>query len=195
MIRGIVGLGSLVVAGMIAIACGGTPKPADAPAQTTAAGAPASSAPAPSASGAAPTAAAAPSSSSGSWTSTPLTPVSPAGSASAGSAAPPPAHPFAKNAVEATSMIDDAINSKANELTACVEDARKRRKDPHAKIVVQVGIDENGRLIGVEMPKGEKKDKALSDCLLQALHGAPFPESHAGVITVRKTFEDKAVYR
>ena len=30
---------------------------------------------------------------------------------------------------------------------------------------------------------------------IAALRGAPFPKSHAGVITLRKTFEDKAVYR
>ena len=50
-------------------------------------------------------------------------------------------------------------------------------------------------MLGVKLPKEEKKDKEFVDCILAALRGAPFPKSHAGVITVRKTFEDKAVYR
>ena len=115
-------------------------------------------------------------------------------SASAGPCRPP-AHPFASNAVEATSLIDDAITSRANELDECVEAARTRRKSAHEKIVVEVGIDEEGHMLGVKLPKGGEADKALADCVLAALRGAPFPRSHAGVITVRKTFEDKAVYR
>ena len=108
---------------------------------------------------------------------------------------PAPAHPFASNAAEATSLIDDAITSRANELGKCVEAARTRRKSLHEKIVLEVGIDEEGHMLGVKLPKGEKNDKALVDCVLAALRGAPFPRSHSGVITVRKTFEDKAVYR
>ena len=61
--------------------------------------------------------------------------------------------------------------------------------------MVEVGIDEEGHMLGVQLPNKEKKDKALVDCMLDALRGAPFPQSHAGVITVRRTFEDKAVYR
>jgi hypothetical protein len=82
-----------------------------------------------------------------------------------------------------------------NELSACVEDARTRRKNAHEKIVVEIGIDQEGHMLGVKLPKGEKNDKALVDCVLGALRAAPFPRSHSGVITVRKTFEDKAVYR
>ncbi len=117
--------------------------------------------------------------------STPGTPPTPA----------PPAHPFANSPDEATSLIDDAITSRANELGACVDAARARRKTPHAKLVLEVGIDEEGHMLGVKLPKGEKPDKAFVDCVLASLRGAPFPKSHAGVITVRKTFEDKAVYR
>lgn len=50
-------------------------------------------------------------------------------------------------------------------------------------------------MLGVQLPKKEKKDKELVNCVLAALRGAPFPKSHSGVITVRKTFEDRAVYR
>jgi hypothetical protein len=103
------------------------------------------------------------------------------------------ARPFAHNAEEATSFIDDAITSRSNDLVTCVNDARTRHKDIHAKIVVEIGIDQEGHLLGVKMPKGVKNDKPLTDCFLAALHGAPFPRSHAGVVTVRRTFEDKQV--
>ncbi len=92
-------------------------------------------------------------------------------------------------------MIDDAITSRANELADCVEAARTRRKSPHAKLVIEVGIDEEGHMLGITLPKGEKPDKVFTECVLTSLRGAAFPKSHAGVITVRKTFEDKAVYR
>jgi hypothetical protein len=92
-------------------------------------------------------------------------------------------------------MIDDAITSRVDDVTACVDAARARRKSPHEKIVVEIGIDQEGHMLGVKLPKGEKPDKALVDCVLTALRQAPFPRSHSGVITVRKTFEDKAVYK
>jgi hypothetical protein len=191
---------SLVLAAMFgAVACGGS-KPAatatDAPAAGAATGATAPAA-AGTASSSSPTPTASPTSAPAPTVVTPAT-ANP-GSAPAASSAPPPpappAHPFAHNAEEATSLIDDAIATKTNEVVACVDAARTRRKDAHAKIVVTVGIDELGHLIGIELPKGEKKDKALVDCMLDALRTAPFPTSHAGVITVKKTFEDKAVYR
>ena len=50
-------------------------------------------------------------------------------------------------------------------------------------------------MLGVTLPKKEKHDQVFVDCVIAALRAAPFPKSHAGVITVRKTFEDKAVYR
>jgi hypothetical protein len=195
--RGMKGLGSLVALAMVIVcegACGGAAKDAppaasaapassSAPAETTAAATPSSGAAAPST---ATTASGAPAGSSA---------PAATGDSSAPAAPAPQAHPFAKNAEEATSLIDDAINAKAVGLTACVDAARARRKDKHARIVVTVGIDEDGHMIGVELPKGEKKDKALTDCLLDALRDAPFPKSHAGVITVKRTFEDKTVYR
>jgi hypothetical protein len=122
-----------------------------------------------------------------------------AGPAPAASAAPadagPPAKPFAENAEQATSLIDDAISSRSNDLLTCVNDSHARKKDIHAKIVVEVGIDQEGHLLGVKMPKGAKPDRPLAECFMNALRGAPFPRSHSGVITVRRTFEDKAVVR
>ncbi len=177
--------GARVLLAMVVIGCGATPKTPSPPA-----------APDGDASAAA---LAAPSDTSGSGTSAPPAPA-PADSAAAASApdagaagAAPDAKPFAHNAEEATSFIDDAITSRSNDLVTCVNDARTRHKDIHAKIVVEIGIDQEGHLLGVKMPKGAKDDKPLVSCMLAALRGAPFPRSHAGVVTVRRTFEDKQV--
>ena len=113
------------------------------------------------------------------------------GDAGKGSDAPkPPERPFAKTSAEATSLIDDAVNTRQKELGRCVISAQERRKNPHAIVSVEIGIDQEGSLIGVKTPKGAVADKALNDCVRDALHGAPFPRSKAGVITMKKTFSD-----
>jgi hypothetical protein len=176
---------SLVGSAMIAIGCGGAPKGG---ARSPSAGTPSAGAV-----DAADSGSVVASGDAGAAASVATNPGDPAASVSAAPA--PPTHPFAKNGAEATSLIDDAITSRSNELGECVEAARTRRKSPHAKLVLEVGIDEEGHMLGVKLPKGETPDKTLVDCVLAALRGAPFPKSHAGVITVRKTFEDKQVYR
>jgi hypothetical protein len=189
MIHGMTKWGSRVGLAMIAIGCGGSPKSAASAPTGTAA--PQSAATTDSA--AAPPPAAASASAAGAGQPAPSAP--PSASAATAVTPPPPEHPFAKNAVEATSLIDDAINSRVDGLGKCVDGARARRKSAHEKLVVEVGIDEEGHMLGVQLPKHEKKDPEFVNCVIDALHGAPFPRSHAGVITVRKTFEDKAVYR
>jgi hypothetical protein len=182
---------------MIAIGCGGPPKgAASSPSAaatssgTVAGGDSAAAAPTPGTS--------APAAGAGSAAAT-NDPASAAGATASPTASTPPpapaARPFAHNAEEATSLIDDAITSRSNELGQCVDAARARRKSPHAKLVVEVGIDEEGHMLGVTLPKKEKLDGAFTDCVFSSLRAAPFPKSHSGVITVRKTFEDKAVYR
>lgn len=104
------------------------------------------------------------------------------------------ARPFAKNAAEATSFIDDAVESRQSDIAKCVQDARARHKDPHAKVDFDLGIDQEGTLIGVKTPKGLKEDKALNECIRSALRGAPFPKSNAGVVTVRKSYSGDLVY-
>ncbi len=181
--HGIAAVGSAVVVTMIAIGCGGPPKTAAPPTGETAGATATASAPS--------TATDATDGGAAAAASTTGANAAPADAGPSG----PPEKPFAHNAEEATSFIDDAITSRSNELVACVNEARTRKKDPHAKIVVEVGIDEEGHLLGVKMPKGAKPDKPLVDCILSAVRGAPFPRSHAGVITVRRTFEDRAVTR
>lgn len=105
------------------------------------------------------------------------------------------AKPFAKSGLEATSMIDDAITSKHAEIAKCVRAARERRKDPHAAVVVELGIDQEGSLIGTKTAKGQKADPPLLDCVRDALRDAPFPRSKAGVITVTRRFSDEVVYK
>jgi hypothetical protein len=106
-----------------------------------------------------------------------------------------PAHPFAKNAGEATALIDDAVSSRASAILVCVQQVRTRRKDVHAKIAIEIGIDQEGGLLGVEPVKGQPVDRPFLDCVREALRGAPFPKSHTGVITIKKTFEDTVVYK
>jgi hypothetical protein len=108
---------------------------------------------------------------------------------------PPPPHPFASTSAEATSLIDAAIDERASSLFPCVVAARTRRKNPHEKIQIEVGLDEQGHLMGVKAPKGAPSDPELFHCAQEALTGANFPTSHAGIITVTKTFEDQAVYK
>jgi hypothetical protein len=108
---------------------------------------------------------------------------------------PPPEHPFASNASEATSLIDAAVDARAPLLLPCITAARAHRKNPHEKIQIEVGLDETGHLMGIKAPKGAPSDPELFACAQKALTGANFPTSHAGIITVTKTFEDQAVYR
>jgi hypothetical protein len=107
----------------------------------------------------------------------------------------PPEHPFAATSSEATSLIDAAIDSRSQSLIPCIVAARARRKNAHDKIQIEVGLDEQGHLMGVEAPRGAPKDVELFACAQKALAGANFPTSHAGIITVTKTFEDQAVYK
>jgi hypothetical protein len=127
-------------------------------------------------------------------------PSAPAASAApappdAGVAPPAPAErPFAKTALEATNLIDDAIETRRSGILQCVQAARGRRHEPRARIEFELGIDQEGTLIGVKPPKGQKADRALDECVRDALQGAPFPRSTAGVVTVRKGFSDELVY-
>lgn len=116
------------------------------------------------------------------------------GAAGSSSAAAAPAassseRPFAASAPEATQLINDAIEKHNAGVRKCVEEYRARKNIPHERVEISVGIDQEGRLLGATLKKG-KPDQELSDCLHRALAGAPFPRSHAGVITMTKTFEE-----
>ena len=124
-----------------------------------------------------------------------------AGDASAASTAPASAgssdagaeagsdRPFAGSAAEATQMITDAVDKKQSEIAKCVQQYRFRTHLAHEKVSVNMGIDQEGRLIGVTLPKN-KEDKELTACVQKELRDTKFPRSHAGVITITRTFQE-----
>jgi hypothetical protein len=103
--------------------------------------------------------------------------------------------PFAKTALEAQSLIQEQVEAHIKPLWKCVEQLRAAKGDLHKAIAVDIGIDQDGNLIGVTMAnaKHSELDTTTRDCMLGALHGLPFPRSNAGVITVRETFKDERI--
>lgn len=97
--------------------------------------------------------------------------------------------PFAGSASEATQLITEAVDKKQDAIGRCVQQYRFRTHLAHEKVSINIGIDQEGRLIGVTLPKG-KQDKELVDCVQKELRDAAFPRSHAGVITITRTFEE-----
>jgi hypothetical protein len=129
-----------------------------------------------------------------------------AGVASSGDAGPPatpagadagPERPFASTPLEAQSLIQAQIDKRMKQLWVCVTDWRAKTGQAHKGIAVDIGIDQEGNLMGIATPNAKKGDldPALRDCMMGVLRGMPFPRSHAGVITVRQTFEDSTVYQ
>ena len=108
--------------------------------------------------------------------------------------AAPRERPVAKTTAEAQSLISDAVEEQHKAIFACVAATRARRNEPHAKIQVNLAIDQEGRLVGVQLPPGaqvsQTEDKMIVDCVREALGPAVFPASRAGIITMKKTFED-----
>ncbi len=134
----------------------------------------------------------------GAQTKTDSAPASAArGPIDAGAPDAPKERPFASSPMEAQSMIQSAIDGQVTALWKCVEDYRTRVKDPHKQVVVDVGIDQEGILMAVTTatPKKGDLEPVLKGCLYQALRDLPFPRSHAGVITVRESLKDTAVYQ
>jgi hypothetical protein len=98
-------------------------------------------------------------------------------------------HPFAGSAAEATQLIGIAVEKKGDAVMKCVADYRTRKNMPHERVTIVMGIDQEGRLLGATLPKG-KDDKPLVECVQRALEGAAFPRSHAGVISITKSYEE-----
>jgi hypothetical protein len=108
----------------------------------------------------------------------------------------PPERPFAKTPLEAQSLIQGQIDARSKVLWKCVDAYRAQKGDPHKPVIADIGIDQEGNLIGVTAPnakQGGDLDPALRSCLTDGLRGLAFPRSHAGVITVRQTFKDTQV--
>jgi hypothetical protein len=183
----------------MAMACGGAQTPADAPAGGGGSGATASAS-ATAGSGGGATAGTAGATAGGGSTAAGGTGGSgpaagtPAATATAAAAAPAE-KPFAHNAQEAQNLIQATIDEHLKTLWKCVADWRGRVKDAHRALAVDIGIDQEGVLLGVVSPNPKKNpiDDPLKACLDGSLRGLPFPRSHAGVITVRQTFSDTVV--
>jgi hypothetical protein len=97
--------------------------------------------------------------------------------------------PFAGSAAEATQLITEAVDKKQDALKKCVQEYRYRTHLAHDKVTISIGIDQEGRIIGVMLPKN-KEDKDLTACVQGALKDTVFPRSHAGVITIMRSFEE-----
>lgn len=121
---------------------------------------------------------------------TPAASASSASSASADAGPPVKAEkPFAGSTAEATQMVSAAIDKHREGIYACVTSYRKRKNLAHARVEVQVGIDQEGNLLGATLGKG-KQDEELTSCVQKALANAPFPRSHSGVISFTKVYEE-----
>jgi outer membrane biosynthesis protein TonB len=117
--------------------------------------------------------------------------AAPAPSASvAAEDAGPVERPFAASASEATQLVNDAVDGKSDAIRLCVRAARQRRGDPHSRVDIEFGIDQEGHLIGVKLASKQPADASLLACVRDALRTAPFPRSHAGVITITRTYEE-----
>jgi hypothetical protein len=103
----------------------------------------------------------------------------------------PVEHPFAKSAAEATDLIQNALETRMGQMWKCIDAKRARAKNPHLYVVVNIGIDQEGTLIGVSALKQADTDETLNHCLMDALDRSPWPKSHAGIITVKQEFTDK----
>lgn len=112
-------------------------------------------------------------------------------------AAPPAAseRPFASTPLETQSMIQREIDVHRKPLWKCVEDYRTKVGDPHLAVTVDIGIDQEGHLIGVTEMRRGGIDPTLQACMTEILRVAAFPRSHTGVITVKQVFQDAGVYR
>lgn len=104
----------------------------------------------------------------------------------------PVERPFAKDPKQAVSMMDAAVDTRQKKIGKCVDAFRLRKKDKWAKLVLKIGVDQEGTLIGVTGKESESDPQAI-DCVRIALRRAPFPKSHAGVIEIVKTFEYQAM--
>lgn len=114
-----------------------------------------------------------------------------ASDAGASADAAPPPKPFAGSASEATQLIGDAVDKGSAQVLKCVAEYRARKNLPHERVTISMGIDQEGHLLGATLPKG-KTDATLSACVQSALANAPFPRSHAGVISITKSYEEIA---
>jgi len=193
-VSGTIGAG-LAVAVALVMACGGSRSSAPAPAAPSAAVSASAGPSAPTTASAGPAGVSSATASGGNSAPSTATGAAPDG-ATTPAAASPGERPFARDALEAQQIIQSQIDAHIKQLWACVNDYRAKKKNLHKGVVVAIGIDEEGNLLGVTSANAKhgELDKTLKQCMFSALHGLPFPRSHAGIITVKQSFNDMAVY-
>ena len=125
----------------------------------------------------------------------PTKPATSAAGASPPSSGPaqPVERPFAASAAQATDLIGDVLDKRSGPMNKCIAEYRTRKNLPNERVEISVGIDQNGLLIGANLKKTAKQpapDPTLDKCMQEALAGAPFPKSHAGIITMTKSYEN-----
>lgn len=125
----------------------------------------------------------------------PTKPATTAAGASAPAASPaqPAERPFAASAAQATELIGDVLDKRSGPMNKCISEYRTRKNLPNERVEISVGIDQNGILIGATLKKTAKQptpDPALDKCMQEALASALFPKSHAGIITMTKSYEN-----
>jgi hypothetical protein len=76
----------------------------------------------------------------------------------------------------------------------CVAAARARRNEPNAEITIDIGIDRDGSLIGAKTPRGASPDDELNACVVQALHGAHFPQTDGGALVLTRRYSKETGY-
>lgn len=101
-----------------------------------------------------------------------------------------PERPFAGSGAEAFQLVSAQIDKHREAMSDCVDAYRKRKKLPTQRVEVQVGIDQEGNLLGATLAKSKQQDPELSGCVQKALSTAVFPKSHAGVISITKVYQE-----
>lgn len=86
-------------------------------------------------------------------------------------------------------MINEVMDSRSETVNACVAKAIARTSGSVSEIAVDVGVDQEGGLIGVKAARGSATDTTLNSCLVDALRGANFPRSRLGVVIATERFE------
>jgi len=100
--------------------------------------------------------------------------------------------PFPRRFIKALGLVKRSA-AEVNRELKLLDAKRARAKDSHLYVVVNIGIDQEGTLIGVSALKQADTDEVLNRCIMDSLQGVPWPKSHAGVITVKQEFKDKPI--
>jgi hypothetical protein len=134
------------------------------------------------------------SSASPSATAATASPRTPPDAGTASASTPVPERPFASTPEQARSLIDEQIRARMEGLWQCVANRIAAGSGSHRKVVLEFGIDQDGRLIGATAvgAKSHPLDPAAKACVADALRDAQFPRSKSPITTVRETFTASA---